>query len=277
MPAHTGTGAPFPLTLLISTYNWPEALALVLASVQAQRVLPDEVVIADDGSRTPTRDLIAREARTFPVPLVHVWHEDTGFRLAAIRNRAIAAATGRYLVQIDGDILLHPGFVAAHRAHARPGHWVQGSRALLGEQVSRRLLAGESVALGPFMQDLNHRPNAFHAPWLAPFVRGPQDPMTRVRGAHMAFWRDDLVRTNGYDEEIEGWGREDSELATRLDHLGVRRRNLKFAAVAYHLWHPQANFDAIERNHERLLRTRRERLTRAARGLDQYLSPEDTP
>ena len=277
MPAAAGTGAPFRLSLLISTYNWPEALALVLASVRAQRTWPDEVVIADDGSRTPTRDLIEREARTFPVPLVHVWHEDAGFRLAAIRNRAIAASTGEYLVQIDGDILLHPDCLAAHRAFARPGSWVQGSRALLGEQVSRRLLAGESISCSPFMRDLNHRPNALHAPWLAPFVRGPRDPMTRVRGAHMAFWRDDLVRTNGYDEAIEGWGREDSELVTRLDHLGVRRRNLKFAAVAYHLWHPQANFDAIERNHERLLRTQRERLTRAERGLDQYLTPEDSP
>ena len=274
MPARTGTGAPLRLSLLISTYNWPEALALVLASVRAQRVLPDEVVIADDGSREPTAELIAREARTFPVPLVHVWHEDTGFRLAAIRNRAIAAATGTYVLQIDGDILLHPEFIAAHRDFARPGHWVQGSRALLGEAVTQRLLAGASIALGPFMRDLNHRPNAVHAPWLAPWVRGPRDPMTRVRGTHMAFWRDDLLRINGYDEMIEGWGREDSELATRLDHLGVRRRNLKFAAVAYHLWHPQANFDAIERNHERLLRTRRERLTWAARGLDQYLPRE---
>jgi predicted glycosyltransferase involved in capsule biosynthesis len=90
----------------------------------------------------------------------------------------------------------------------------------------------------------------------------------------MAFWREDLVRTNGYDEQIEGWGREDSELAARLSHLGVQRRNLKFAAVAYHLWHAQANFDHIERNHQRLMHTLAQRVTRAAQGLDQYLASE---
>ena len=94
------------ISLLIATYNWPQALACVLASVRAQRVAPLEVVIADDGSRDDTRRLIEREAQHFPVPIVHVWHEDTGFRLAAIRNKAIAQARGEYLVQIDGDIVL---------------------------------------------------------------------------------------------------------------------------------------------------------------------------
>jgi glycosyltransferase involved in cell wall biosynthesis len=262
------------ISLLVSTYNWPQALALVLESVRRQRQLPAEVVIADDGSGEETRTLLVREQATFPVPLVHVWHEDRGFRLAAIRNRAIAAIRHPYVVQIDGDILLHPAFIAAHQDFARPGSWVQGSRALLGESVTSRLLAGASPRLHPMMRGLNHRPNAIYAPMLAPFVRGPRDATTRIRGAHMAFWRADLVRTNGYDEQIEGWGREDSELAARLSHLGVQRRNLKFAAVAYHLWHTQANFDRIDQNHQRLLHTLEQRSTRAALGLDQYLAPE---
>jgi predicted glycosyltransferase involved in capsule biosynthesis len=116
------------------------------------------------------------------------------------------------------------------------------------------------------------RQNALYAPWLTAVVRGPADGLKRIRGAHMAFWRDDLLRVNGYDESIEGWGREDSELATRLINAGLVRRNLKFSAVCYHLWHKQASADAVERNHEVFLRTLRERRTRCERGVDQYLS-----
>jgi len=262
------------VSLLVSTYNWPRALELVLESVRQQRVLPVEVVIADDGSRDDTRRLIERLTPGFPVPLVHVWHEDTGFRLAAIRNKGIAAARGDYIVQIDGDILLHPAFIAAHSAFARRGVWVQGSRALLNASCTARLLNGTQRDVTGLSAGVQQRQNALYIPWLSRFIRGPRDGMQRVRGAHMAFWREDLVRVNGYDERIEGWGREDSELATRLINADVQRRNLKFAAVAYHLWHTSANFDSVTRNHQRLERTRHERLVRTELGLDQYLGRE---
>jgi glycosyltransferase involved in cell wall biosynthesis len=259
----------------VATYNWPRALALVLESVRRQRTMPLEVVVADDGSRDDTREMLDRVRPQLPVPLVHVWHEDTGFRLAAIRNKAIAAARGDYVVQIDGDIVLHPAFVAAHAAFAQRGSWAQGSRALVEEPTTERLLAGAAIRLWPFTPHLNIRQNAIYAPFLTRFVKGPSDGLTRIRGAHMAFWRDDLLRVNGYDEAIEGWGREDSELATRLINAGVRRRNLKFSAVCYHLWHPRASFDAVERNHALYLRTVREHRTWCERGVHQYLTASD--
>lgn len=268
------SGSAPSVSLLVSTYNWPRALELVLESVRAQRVRPLEVVIADDGSRDDTRALIARLATDFPVPLVHIWHEDTGFRLAAIRNRGIAAARGDYIVQIDGDILLHPACIGAHAAFAQRGSWVQGSRALLDEPCAKRLLDGTQRTIRSLGAGIGQRQNALYLPWLSSFVRGPRDGVRRVRGAHMAFWRDDLVRVNGYDELIEGWGREDSELATRLLNAGVARRNLKFSAVTYHLWHKTANLNAVQRNQQRLERTIQERLTWAERGLDQYLQQE---
>ena len=263
------------ISLIVATYNWPRALALVLASVRAQRVLPFELIVADDGSRDDTRELIERERALLPVPLVHVWHEDTGFRLAAIRNKAMAAARGDYVVQIDGDIVLHPEFVHAHTVFAQRGSWVQGSRALCSEALTRRLLDGAPAKLGLLTPGLDNRVNALHAPWLSPFVRGERTALRRVRGCHMAFWRDDLLRVNGYDEAMEGWGREDSELASRLCHAGLHRRNLKFSAVCYHLWHRQAGTDAVARNHERFLQTVREHRTRCALGIDQHLSPAE--
>lgn len=263
--------SPSSSSLVIATYNWPEALALVLRSVRAQRVLPTEVVIADDGSGPATRALIEQEAATFPVPLRHVWHEDTGFRLGTIRNKAMAAAVGAYLIQLDGDMVLHPGFVASHLAFATAGSYVQGSRVMLDAGRTAESLEAGRVVAGAWSPGVRNRVNALHMPWLSGLVRGPTDPMRRTRGCNMAFWRDDIVRVNGYNEAIEGWGREDSELAARLQHAGVRRRNLKFSAVAWHLHHRTRPQDAVSRNHGIYERTIAERLTWCAQGIAQWL------
>jgi glycosyltransferase involved in cell wall biosynthesis len=262
---------PSSSSLLIATYNWPEALALVLASVRTQRVMPTEVVIADDGSRDDTRRLIASEAMSFPVPLRHVRHEDAGFRLGTIRNKAMAQASGEYLIQLDGDMVLHPAFVGSHLAFARRGSYVQGSRVMLDETRTRECLAAGRIVTGALSRGVRNRVNALHLPLLSGIVRGPTDPLRRTRGCNMAFWRDDIIRANGYNEAIEGWGREDSELAARLQHGGVKRRNLKFSAVAWHLHHRTRSQQALDRNHEIFERTMASGATRCERGIDQWL------
>ena len=264
--------APVSSSLLIATYNWPEALAMVLASVRAQRVFPTEVLVADDGSGDATQALVTEAARDFPVPLGHIRHEDVGFRLGMIRNKAMAAANGEYLIQLDGDLVLHHEFVASHLAFARRGSYVQGSRAMLDERLSQECLREGRIVATPWSKGVRNRVNALHLPLFSSLVRGPTDPLRRTRGCNMAFWRDDIIRVNGYNEAIEGWGREDSELAARLQNAGVRRRNLKFSAVAWHLHHATRSQDSLERNHVYLERAQRDGLTRCARGIDQWLA-----
>src|SRR5580704_10154001 len=103
------------ITAIVSTYNGPEALRLCLQSLILQKDRDFEIVVADDGSGVATRDTIARFADETAVPVLHVWHEDRGFRLAAIRNRAIAASSGDYLLFLDGDCIVLPDFVRVHR------------------------------------------------------------------------------------------------------------------------------------------------------------------
>ena len=264
---------PASSSLLIATYNWPDALAVVLASVRAQRTLPEEVIIADDGSGDDTRGLVADQARTFPVPLRHVWHDDVGFRLGMIRNKAMAVARGEYLLQLDGDMVLHPAFIESHLAFARRGSYVQGSRVMLDEPRTAATLAAGGTVSHVWSPGVRNRVNAIHAPWLSGLVGGPTDPLRRTRGCNMGFWRNDIVRVNGYDEAIEGWGREDSELAARLQHAGIRRRNLKFSAVAWHLHHRTMAQDSLDRNHEVFERSVAEGRTRCDRGIDQWIEP----
>ena len=106
-----------------------------------QTTLPTQVVIADDGSGEPTAEVVRAfvpRLEAVGVPLVHAWHPDEGFRLAAVRNLALALATGDYVLMVDGDCVLHPGFVRSHVAFARPGAFVQGSRVLVGQARSAR-------------------------------------------------------------------------------------------------------------------------------------------
>ena len=145
---------------------------------------------------------------------------------------------------------------------------------MLDEALTQRCLCATgppAARLSPFTRGVRNRVNGIYAPTLAGLVRGPSDPLTRTRGAHMAFWRDDIVRVNGYDEDIQGWGREDSELAARLQNSGIRRRNLKFAAVAWHLHHRTRPQNTVARNHEVFERTVREGRVRCERGISRYL------
>src|SRR5579862_5854456 len=137
-----GSLPPMRTTLVIATYNWKEALSLVLRSAATQSRLPDEVIVADDGSQDDTRALISGCARDYPVPLRHVWQEDLGFRVARSRNRAIAAARGDYILLVDGDMVLHRHFVADHLYFAAPSCVLQGGRLRASPRETARLLAG---------------------------------------------------------------------------------------------------------------------------------------
>jgi glycosyltransferase involved in cell wall biosynthesis len=260
-----------PTSLIVTTYNWEAALDLVLRSVRAQSRLPSEVLVADDGSGAATAQLIARHAPQFPIPLRHVWHQDVGFRLTAIRNRAVAVARGPYVIMLDGDMVLHPEFMASHLAFAKPGSYVQAGRVLLREALTRRVLAGEPIRIRLWTRDVGNRVNAFHSPALARLYRGPQDPIRRTRGGNMGYWLDDARHVNGYNEECVGWGAEDIEFAVRLQNAGVRRRNLKFGGIAYHLYHKTRPAESEPANLEVYDRAVRERLTWCENGLDKYV------
>lgn len=263
-------------SLVVSTYNWKEALALCLRSIAAQRVLPLEVIVADDGSRPDTGELVRDMARDFPVPLLHVWQEDAGFRLARVRNLGIAASHGDYLVFLDGDLVLHPDFVADHLRLVRPGIHLQGGRLNASEAESRRLLEGGAPRFSPFMDGRFKRKHAVRWPWLAARKSRTAEG-GQVMGCNMGIWRSDLDRVNGFDDDYEGWGREDDDIAWRLKHAGVVRRPLRFAGLAIHLWHPTRWPDGIpptevlpnDRFFNRVLATG---AIRCERGLDAHLA-----
>ena len=138
--------APTSVAILIATYNWPQALQQTLMSVANQTIQPNEVLIADDGSDERTSKLIQAFKLHHPnLNIIHVWHEDNGFRLAAIRNKSIRMAQSDYIIQIDGDIILDQHFIADHLSLKEKGFFVTGSRLLLGKKITDELLDSEKI------------------------------------------------------------------------------------------------------------------------------------
>jgi glycosyltransferase involved in cell wall biosynthesis len=270
---------PVRSSIIVTTYNWPSALDLVLESALHQSAGPFEVLVADDGSAEPTADLVRSFVPRFEargIVLRHVWHPDRGFRVAEIRNRALAAATGEYVLLVDGDCVLHPDFVRSHLAFARPGAFVQGTRVLLSRETTTQAIARRRTRFNPLGRGLRNRLNALSLPALSRVVPSPSDPLRGVRSCNMGMWRNDAIRVNGFDERFVGWGREDSEFVARLVRAGLRRRKLKFGGVMYHLWHAEQPRDALEANDRILAEALAEAGTRCAQGIDQYLGEPES-
>ena len=260
------------VALVVTTCERADALALVLATAAAQSRPPDELIVADDGSGPATGECVGQWARRAPFPVLHSWQPKAGWRLCRSRNLAVARTSCDYVVVVDGDMLLHPDFISDHLEHARRGAWVQGCRLPLDEAATARALAGLPLAAAARDTRLGlRRLQAARLPALARAASGPGNGLLAVKGCNQGFWRDDLVRVNGWDESITGWGPEDKELCARLAQAGVRRRTLLWAGLAWHLHHPPADRASAPHNREALARTLAERRVRCPQGLDSHL------
>ncbi|WP_428617546.1 glycosyltransferase family 2 protein [Shewanella sp.] len=260
-------------SLIITTYNWSAALNVVLASVETQSCLPDEVIIADDGSTAETRELIARLATDFPVPLVHSWHEDKGFRLSTSRNRAIRLAKHEYIIMIDGDMVLHPHFVADHLAIAEPDCLVTGKRIKMGPKLSSKVLSGMSQPSLLSRGITRGRKLALRSQWLSQRCGwGQPDSVEGIHGCNLGFWRQDALAINGFNEAFEGWGPEDKEFALRMFHNGKWRKRVKFYAVAFHLHHKESCRQQLEVNSQLFHSTLKNKSIRCAQGIAELPS-----
>jgi glycosyltransferase involved in cell wall biosynthesis len=248
------------ISVIVSTYDREDALDAVLRALSRQSDRNFEIVVADDGSGPATARVVREWAARKSVPIKHEWHEDRGFRLAAIRNRAIRASAGAYIVFLDGDCIARRHFVAAHRRLAEPGWFVTGTRILLSRELTDRVLRqGLEPELWGFASWMVHRSRR-HLNRFAPLIALRLGLMRKLmarrwrgaRGSNMAFWRADLEKVDGFDACFDGWGREDSDIFIRLIRAGVRRKDGRFASGVLHLWHPEADRSRLEAN-DRLL------------------------
>jgi hypothetical protein len=261
-------GTPDFATLTVGV----EALSAVLGSVTRLSLAPAEILIADDGSGVATQDVAAEFVARHPQSARVVRQPHAGFRLARLRNLATASTDADYLVFVDGDMLLHPEFIADHARLARRGFFTQGVRIRADSELTRRLIA-EPARLPAFRSaglGALRRAYLLRSPSLAHLTRRLANGFIAIKGCNQGFWRDDLMRVNGFNEAIQGWGPEDKELAARLANAGVRRQTLLFGGIAFHLHHAPASRAALPANLAVLADTRVNRRTRCEQGLDAH-------
>lgn len=264
------------ISVVITTYNWEEALEVSLRSAFAQTVYPDEIIVADDGSTDKTRELIKTLNRDAPIPILHSWQENKGFRLARSRNRAIARAQGDYIILIDGDVVLEKHFIEDHLKFCRPGCFIQGTRVLLNRPLSQEVLARKAMSPDFCHKGVENKKNCIRSNLMAQLFSFTSKSMVGVKTCNFAFHKCDAVAVNGFNEEFIGWGREDSEFIVRLLNNGVRRKNMKFNGLVYHLYHPMNDRSRLKENDKILQQTIEQRLIWCEKGLDQYLR-DSTP
>lgn len=263
--------------VVISTYERPEALDLVLTGYAAQTRAPDEVIVSDDGSGPETAEVVRRHADA--LALLHVWHADRGFGKTEALNRAIRASSADYLIFTDHDCVPRSDFVQTHARLAEDDGFLSGGYVKLSEATTE-MLSTEDVATG----------RAFRPGWLAAHGTDPGrhrlrlleggwpaamlDRLTPTRptwnGMSSSTWREHLEAANGFDLDFR-YGGLDRELGLRLENAGLRGKQIRHRAVVLHLHHdrPYRDLEAIRAQRERRRAVRASGATRAERGIAQ--------
>lgn len=234
------------ISVIVATYNRIDALNFVLQSLETQNDPNFEVIVADDGSKVDTTDFLNAFIKKTKLTISHVWQEDLGFRLAQVRNLAITASSGRYLIFLDGDCIVQPDFVARHRQLAQVGHLVTGSRVLLSEKLTKQILDWPVWSFAEFKAHLlGHRlSRGVNKYW--PIVMKFNDGSwrlykkfvwRRIKGCNMGCWSADAKAIGGFDESMTGWGHEDADFVFRLQQRGIVRKSGSWATEVFHLFH----------------------------------------
>lgn len=265
------------ISVIVTTYNQPEMLSAVLSSLAEQSVKNFEVIVADDGSSLKTTELIHAWQNRNLINIQHVWQEDQGFRAAKIRNKAVAASCGDYLIFIDGDCVCRPDFIKRHQQLIEEGFFVAGNRILCTQKFSKTIMARPDIIKKSLWywlwQRCCGRINRFSALFYLPFASLRSRKPNKWRGAktcNLGLAASDFREVNGFDEQFEGWGYEDSDLVIRLLHAGVRRKSGRYATTVLHLWHPENNRAQEKKNLALLEQRLSSEIVTAKLGLNQY-------
>lgn len=267
----------FSVGVVISTYNNPKWLEKTLWGYLYQTRKPDEVIIADDGSRDDTRILIDSFRNLLPIR--HVWHEDRGFQKSRILNSALLEAKSDYLIFTDQDCIPRHDFIETHLRYSKKGMFLSGGYFKLPMNLSLAL-SREDVSTG----------RAFTIRWLvhqglkcnfkctklfgnetfARFMNFVTPARATWNGCNSSGWREDLLAVNGFNEEMH-YGGQDRELGLRMVNMGIRPRQIRYSAIVLHLDHkrPYKTRESMEKNKEIMKNTKETGLVSTPYGISQ--------
>ncbi len=272
-----------PVSVVITTYNRSEALLAVLDGLLRQTDRNFEVIVADDGSSDLHRSRIRNSSVGRSLQVCHVWHPDIGFTASRVRNRGAEMAGSDYLIFLDGDCIPDRDFIAQHKALSQTGFFVNGSRVLLSDQLTQKVVSG--------VERVDSR-SLFY--WIARYGLGDANKFLGllrlpdwqlrtqhrfswkgIRSCNMGVWKSDFERVDGFDESFVGWGHEDADFVQRLFHAGVNRKNGYCATEVFHLWHKEAKRNQVSRNAAVVAERTTSKIVRASEGYSTVRENDD--
>jgi glycosyltransferase involved in cell wall biosynthesis len=277
------------VSVIVPTYNRPEALRLCLLSLSLQSRLPEEVLVADDGSREDTAATIAEFARSDACrfELHHVWQEDDGFRKPRILNETVRQSGGDFLVFIDGDCMAHREFIRSHLQSGAPEVMASGKRVDLGRKLSERVLAEgrpltsltPRLIMDSLFSDTRKAEESLRitSPVLRRLLHRDAISDDGVWGCNFSVHRELFYAINGCDEDFLDGSIEDNDLGIRVLNAGGRLKSVRALAVVFHLWHRSTWSFANEkflRNREILRRRMALKESRCANGIVPLRPPD---
>ena len=239
---------PQKIGVVITTYNSPDWLRNVLFGYEAQTQKEFTVIIADDGSGEPTRDVIAQFQARGNLSLQHIWHPDNGFQKCQILNKAIAQTDCDYLIFTDGDCVPEPDFIAKHQALAEPGHFLSGGYVKLTTPVSNAITEADIASGIIFNVSWLKRAGqpSSHKLWKlikSPLIKKCLNALTPTKatwnGMNSSTWTSDIKACNGFNEDMQ-YGGLDRELGERLYNRGLKGKQVRYSIACLHLDHPRS-------------------------------------
>ncbi|MBD0832049.1 glycosyltransferase family 2 protein [Aestuariibaculum sediminum] len=246
------------ISIIISTYNSEAWLEKVLWSYEAQTFKDFEIVIADDGSKQPTFDLIEQMQKEVHYPIIHVWHEDNGFQKSQILNKAIVKCNADYILMSDGDCIARADYVQVHMDNREAGYFLSGGYFMLPMTISKAITKADILSQNcfklPWLKSKglksSFKNNKLTATGLKEKVLNTLTPTNASWNGHNASgWKSDILAVNGFDERMQ-YGGQDRELGERLFNLGIKSKQIRYSAICLHLDHPRGykNQESINKN-----------------------------
>ena len=267
-----------PASVILATYNDLNILELSLAAFARQSSCDFELIIADDGSSEGYPPVLQKWAPRFEREIVHVRHERRGFGKTRIQNRAVYVARCDSLIFVDIDCLPQRDFVGNHLLFLADGVALTGRRVHIRREIlpSAKEIYERGLNLGPgklILEWLRGRARVIEHGFELPIFYESKN--NGILGCNFSIRKKDFAAVNGFKEDFEGRGGEDTDIDLRLRRNGVRVRCLRNKLIQYHLMH-EVRVGTFESDQERIARGAAGGEIRAQKGLAEVREGEFT-
>lgn len=242
------------LSVIVTTYNSPDWLQKVIWGYSVQSFRDFELLIADDGSKEDTRQLIDALRNEVSFPIQHIWQEDKGFRKCTILNKAIIASGADYLAISDGDCIPRNDFLEIHFNKRRAGYFLSGGYNKLPMDLSKQITKEDIETQRCFDVDWLTKhglEKSFTssklrvAGWKASLLNNLTPTNASWNGHNSSAWKKDILAINGFDERMR-YGALDREMGERLMNNNIKGLQIRYSAVCLHLDHSRGYKNEVD-------------------------------